>query len=293
MNYLKYFSFSILLVLVGCETFISNSSNECINFGANNIPEEGTPTQFCIDDDIIIDFVYEPESPFVIANEPALSFTVVTKDSLPHLHWLPTRLLIETDQGYSEEIKLNPFACIVPIEGSTVEFPFNVEWWSCDSININNAEALTESQKQEIERVSDSRLTMELLLDSMDGGQYSFETNQIGRASVRESISKIQELPFIKPVADENSAVKAVFGDDLEYVVSHNLYFGAACWAQDAVSAASCPLWSLSNIFRISLDGAKENHISVKEGGWVKASYTLPDGTVKSTKFTVPEMDIK
>ncbi len=292
MNYLKYSFFSILLVLIGCDTFISGSSNECINFDTSNIPEEGTPTQFCIDDDIIIDFVYEPESPFVIANEPALNFAVVTKDSIPHLHWLPTRLLIETDQGYSEEINLNPFACIVPIEGSTAEFPFNVEWWSCDSININNAEALTESQKQEIEKVSDSRLTMELLLDSMDGGQYFFETNQIGRASVRESISKIQELPFIKPFTDGDSAVKAVFGDDLEYAVSHNLYFGAACWAQDVIPAASCPPWSLSNIFRISLDGAKENHIPVQVGGWVKASYILPDGSVKSATFTVPEMDL-
>jgi hypothetical protein len=270
---------SLILLITGCS--LLNGEEGCISAPENRLPSEGTPTQFCIEESPEIDLVHDPESPYIVVQEPALRFQVTYKDSTPHLNWLPTSLLVETDQGFSEEIMLIPFACIVPIDDSPEEFPFDVEWWSCNEININNGEVLTEEQIQEIEKVADARLSVEYLFTSMKGGQYIFDLNQIGRSPIQEVIPKIKELPYITPIEDKSEDWKDV---------GHKNQF-PRCWLSDIIPPPPCPPWYFFKRIRISLEGEKENHIPVQEGGWVKASYTLPDGTVKSTTFTIPEIE--
>lgn len=277
MRVSKLFLVPAAALIISCG--VSNSEEDCVDIPEKDLPEEGTPTQFCIEKAPEIDLVYNPESPYIVVQEPALRFQVTFSDSTPHINWLPTHLFVETDQGFSENLSLVPFACIIPIEDSTEEFPFNVEWWSCNEININNGEVLTEEQKQEIEGVANARLSVEYLFTSKPGGQYIFDLNQVGRPAIQEVIPKIKQLPYIKPVESED-----------QKNVSHKNQF-PRCWLSDIIPPPPCPPWYFFKRIRISLEGEKENHIPVQEGGWVKATYTLPDGTVKSTTYTIPEIE--
>ncbi|HET8865718.1 MAG TPA: hypothetical protein VFM80_08455 [Gracilimonas sp.] len=195
MRISRLFLFTIAALIISCG--VSNSEEGCVDISEKNFPEEGTPTQFCIEEAPQIDLVHDPESPYIVVQEPALRFQVTYQDSTPHLNWLPTSLLVETDQGFSEEIMLIPFACIIPINGSLEEFPFDVEWWSCNEININNGEVLTEEQIKEIEKVANARLSVEYLFKSMKGGQYIFDLNQVGRAAIQEVIPRLNH-PALK-----------------------------------------------------------------------------------------------
>ncbi|MBD3617518.1 MAG: hypothetical protein HUJ22_13205 [Gracilimonas sp.] len=280
MRISRLFLFTIAALITSCGVF--NSEKGCIDTPENRLPSEGTPTQFCIEEKPEIQFVYNPDSPYIVVNEPALELQVVARDSTPHLNWLPTTLLVETDQGFSKEITLVPFACIVPIENSPEEFPFNVEWWSCNTININNGKVLTEEQIHKIETVTNAQLSVKYIFKSIEGGQYMFDLYEIGRPAIQQAIQNINQLPFITPIEDE----KEEWGE----TVGHANQF-PRCWLSDIIPPPPCPPWSFFKRIRISLEGEKENHIPVQEGGWVKATYTLPDGTVKSTIFTIPEIE--
>lgn len=279
MRISRLFLFTIATLLISCG--VSNSEEGCVDISENRLPSEGTPTQFCVEDAPQIDLVHDPDSPNIITQEPALRFEVVYNDSTPHLNWLPTSLLVETDQGFSEEITLVPFACIVPIEDSPEEFPFDIEWWSCNTININNGEVLTKKQIQEIEELVNSRHTVEYIFKSFSGAQYMFDLNEIGPQVIENAVKIIRQLPFIEPI-DENTYEWETVSHAAKYPI---------CWLDDTIPPPPCPPWLLFNEFRISLEGEKENHIPVQEGGWVKATYTLPDGTVKSTTYIIPEME--
>jgi hypothetical protein len=235
-------------------------------------PPEGTPTQFFLKEDPEIHFVYNPDSPYIPVNKPSLRFEVTTHDSIPHVKWLSTSLHVETDQGYSKEIVLVPFACLIPIEDSPEEFPFNVEWWSCNTININNDKILSDEQIQGIEQEIDARLTYKYLFKTMPGGQYIFDLNQAGRPAIQQAITTLEKLSYIS-------------GD-----VDHANQF-PRCWLSDAVPPPPCPPWYLFKILPISLDGNNENTIPAQEGGWVRVTYTQPDGTERSTTFTIPNFN--
>lgn len=265
-------------MLSSCNLF--NEDEGCVDTPENRLPSEGTPTQFCIEEKPEIQFVYNPDSPYIVVNEPALEFQVAARDSTPHLNWLPTTLLVETDQGFSEEITLVPFACIISIDDSSREFPFNVAWWSCNKININNSEILSGSQIEEIEELINGRLNTRREFKTMPGEQYLFELHEIGRPVINQAIEKIKNLSYVQPIEGESE----------EQNVSHAPQY-PLCWLDDRIPPPPCPPWHFFKVFRISLEGEKENHIPVQEGGWVKASYTLPDGTDKSTTFTIPEIE--
>lgn len=270
MRVINLFLFIAVMLIIGCG----------ITDTEGDISNDGTPTQFYIDERPEIQLAHNPDSPYIVVQEPALRFGVTARDSTPHLNWLPTKLQVETDQGYKEDLLLKPFACIVPIEESPEDFPFNVEWWSCSEVNVNNAEVLTEEHIQEIENVANARLSVKLLFKTMPGGQYIFDLNEVGRPAIQEAIEKIRQLSYIRPVE----------GEDEEWNVSHAPQY-PKCWLSDAVPPPPCPPWYLFKRIRISLNGEKVNHIPVQEGGWVKATYTMPDGTTKSTTFTIPEID--
>lgn len=280
MKYSTCIYFLALLFLNGCNIFNSDDDIGCVDISEKDLPEEGIPTQYCIEEAPEIKFVHKPESIYIVQNEPALKFQVTYRDSTPHTNWLPTSLLVETDQGFSEEINLIPFACIIPIENSPEQFPFNVEWWSCHNINVNNAEILSISQIEEIEELINGRLISRREFKTMEGEQYLFELQEIGQFVINQAIEKIINLSYIQPVESESE----------EHDVSHAPKY-PICWLDDRIPPLPCPPWELFKIFRISLEGERKDHIPVQEGGWVKASYTQPDGTVKSTTFTIPEID--
>lgn len=278
MRISRLFLFTIAALIISCG--VSNSEEGCVDISEKNFPEEGTPTQFCIEEAPQIDLVHDPESPYVVIQEPALRFQVTYQDSTPHLNWLPTSMLVETDQGFSEEVILIPFACIIPIDDSPEEFPFNVEWWSCNKININNSEILSGNQIQEIEELINGRLNSRREFKTMPGEQYLFELHEIGRPVINQAIEKIKNLSYIQPIEGESE----------EQNVSHAPQY-PLCWLDDRIPPPPCPPWYFFKVFRISLEAERKDHIPVQEGGWVKASYTLPDGTVKSTTYTIPKIE--
>jgi len=246
----------------------------------NEFPEEGTPTQFFLDGDPEIYFRHDPESPYIIDDEPILRFIVYAQDSIPHLYWLPTHLHVETDQGYSENLLLKPYACIVPIEGNNYEhFQFNFEWWSCNEFGINNQKVLSEEEIEEIERLTNSRIIYNYPFKTMPGGQYGFELiNAAGRPAIQEAINTVKKLDYVIEMEEWEG-------------VHHPNNF-PICWLDDRVPPPPCPPWYLVWNIRISLDGENDRKIPVQEGGWVRATYTQPDGSTRSTTFIVPEIDV-
>jgi len=246
----------------------------------NEFPEEGTPTQFFIVDDPEIHFGYDPESPYLPLHEPLLRFAVVSRDSTPHRYWLPTNLHVETDQGYSEDLLLVPYACIIPIDGNNYEyFQFNFEWWSCNEFGINNRKVLNYEEIEEIERLTNSRITLNYPFKTMPGGQYGFELlNAVGRPAIEKAINIVKKLEYVIEMEEWGG-------------VHHPNNF-PICWLDDRLPPPPCPPWFLRWNIHISLDGEVDNKIPVQEGGWVRATYTQPDGSTRSSTFIVPEIDV-
>lgn len=255
---------------MGCG--LLESEQPCVHLADGEVPQQGNPTQFCLDGEPEIQFLHNPDSPYVIENEPALRFQVTAADSLPHQYWLPTSIRVETDQGFDDEISLVPFACINLIEDSQEDFPFNVEWWSCNRVNINNEQTFSENQITEIEDEIDGRLLYSREFKTMSGSQYIFDLSQIGKPAISEAIERLKGLSYIS--------------DD----VSHSPQF-PTCWLSDEIPPPPCPPWYLFKTINITFESSEnEDLIPVQKGGWVRATYTQPDGTNISTTFTIPEI---
>jgi len=265
----------IILFFIGCD-IINGSSDDPEEI----FPEEGTPTQFFLDGEPKVYFEHNPESPYIPEKEPMLSFVVHARDSIPHLYWLPTHLYVETDQGYSENLLLKPYACIVPIEGNNYEhFQFNFEWWSCNRFGINNRKVLNDEEIMEIERMTNSRIIYNYPFKTMPGGTYRFDLiNAAGRPTIREAINIVKKLDYVIETEEWGG-------------VFHPNNF-PICWLSDLVPPPPCPPWYLVWDIRISLDGENDRKIPVQEGGWVRATYTQPDGSTRSTTFIVPDIDV-
>lgn len=215
---------------------------------------EGTPRQFFIVGEPVID-----EAP-----GPVLVFKVTTPDSTPHRGWWPTTILVETDRGYSGEIQLAPYVCLDRSDRSD-DFPFNLDWLACNRMGLNNATVLTKEQIEEVEQTIDGAFNFERRFKTMPGAQYGFYTG-IGRPAINEAIRRVGELDFI----------------DGEIYHPHQ---EPICVILDIFPPPPCPPWLLFRRMSFTFSAIPGESLPVSQGGWVRTTYTQPDGTTRSTVF--------
>ena len=215
----------------------------------------------------------ESVTPPYVGDSPELVFVVTAPDSTAQLNWWSTSLLVETDREYREEIVLRPYRCIVP-NGQPEPYPLNYDWLACGQIGINNKALLTPEQVAEVERVAGGRLALvqELQYGEYAGGaQYFFETYAVGRPTLTRAIEQVRGLDFVRGEVYHPTA-------------------WPTCVLSDMIPPPPCPPWELSWALPMDYgDGEAGGEIPVRAGGWVRATYTEADGTVRTTTFTVPD----
>lgn len=233
--------------------------------GPEEVPPEGTPRQFFLVEDPEIFLAERPNSS---PPETQLAFRVTVPDSTAHSGWWPTRLLVETDRGYREELLLSPFACLEPSERFD-EFPLNFEWLACNEIGINSTAVLSSEQIRQVEEMIDGWLDIHGEFQTQSGAWYFFFTGQVGRPAIREAIRRVEALDFIEG---------EVYHPTRE----------PPCVTSDIVPPPPCPPWYLYTRRAFTLSEAAGDSIPVSDGGWIRATYTQPDGSKRVTTATFP-----
>ncbi len=260
-----------VLVFSACTAEDVVGPQGCIETASESLPE-GMPVRLCLESDPEIRLLRESEAEPFIVDSLALVFIVTARDSTAHLNWWPTHLLVETDRGYREEILLHPWVCLEPSEDRKGEdYPLSYDWWSCNWVGVNNETVLVPNQIEEVEQEIGGRLIFEYELDSKSyqGAQYFFEVS-VGRPSIQRAIDQISHFDYIQ--GDIYHPTKA-----------------PRCVLSDVIPPPPCPPWDLSTNLPISFEENPGDKIPVHVGGWVRATYTQPDGTKRSTTLTVPE----
>ena len=184
---------------------------------------------------------------------------VVARDSTPHLQWTPATALVETDRGYKEEALLVPYACLRPSDLG-MGYPFNYEWMTCNRVGINNNSILSPGQIREIEEAVDGTLVAQFNFRSRPGAAYQFRV-PVGQAQVAEAIRRVDQLPY----TDE----------------TYHVPNAPICVLADVVPPPPCPPWLLAKKYHYTTGAASGDTLPVSPNGWIRVTYTLPDGSVR------------
>lgn len=218
-------------------------------------PPEGTVRQFRIIGDPLI---------FIPDGYPdQLMFVVNAMDSTPHRNWWPTKIMIETDRGFQKESELAPFACIEPSERGPT-FPLNFKWWSCNRIYIYNHSALTADQIAEINTMIGGRLVYHYEFKNMPGAQYLFAV-ATGRSAINKALKQLATLSYID--------------------IAHHGENEPRCVLSDELPPPPCPPWYLFDRLPFTFSDTPGSSLPVSPQGWVRATYTQPNGERRSATF--------
>ena len=239
---------ALALFIGGCNSAVSSDSTGAI--------QPNPPRQFFLTNDPEIFRHSEPDSLQLI-------FRVTTPDSTPHLQWLPTRLSVETDQGYRTKLLLMPFACLV-LEDERPAYPFNFIWYTCDVIGINTRVLLSYENIRAIETVVTGDFVWSFAFQNMPGGQYWFSV-PIGREATAEAVRRVSGFEFV----------------DQAYRSLNEPW----CVLSDEVPPPPCPPWYLAVAVAFSSSPASTDSLPVSSDGWVRVAYLQPDGTQRITTF--------
>lgn len=219
-------------------------------------PLQPTPTeQFFIVGDPQV--ALHPDSALVVVR-------VTIADSNPHVRWVPTRVLLETDQGYRAEQLMAPWACLEPGDPEA-SFPFNFQWFSCRVIGINTRAVLTPSQVREVETTISGDSLWAMVFQARSGAQYLF-TVPVGRESTTEAVTRAGDFNFV------NEAYK--------------LGSSPLCVISDAIPPPPCPPWGLRLVMPFSPVSASPDTLFVGSAGWVRVTYVQPDGSTRTARLT-------
>lgn len=221
-----------------------------------------SPRQITVVGDPVIRRHQHPDSAVVYIE-------VIAPDSTPHAEWWPTMLLVETDRGYRQEVILVPHACLRP-QDIGLGFPFNFEWLACDGIGINNNTLLSADHIKNIERLVNGKLSAQRNFLSQRGATYYFRV-PVGPEAVAEAIRRVDRLSYMDEV----------------YHLPHT----PPCVLADVVPPPPCPPWLLGKKFYYSFGSAATDALPVSPNGWVRATYTEPNGTRKITQFSFSPPD--
>jgi hypothetical protein len=143
------------------------------------------------------------------------------------------------------------------------EFPLNLWWWRCNRIGFNNATVLTE-QMEEVEHTIDGKFDFQYRFKTMPGAQYGFFTG-VGRTAIHEAIQRVDQLSFISgDIHHPQSEPPRVKSD---------------------APPPPCPPWLLFGRMPFTYSEVAADSLLVSQDGWVRATYTQPDGTTRSTVF--------
>ncbi len=205
--------------------------------------------------------------------DSAIAVRITAPDSSFALDWRPTELLLETSAGFHRTILLHPPACLVPNPASGMGFPFNFTWWVCDGVGINTSVVLTPERLREISAIAGGDTTWTVSFKTSPGGYYEFRVG-VGKAVTEAAVRRLSALP-------EVTEASRILNDPL-------------CVISDIVPHPPCDPWRLVARHPYVLDRtAGGDTIPLQRGGWVRATYALPDGSTRVTQVSVPEAGIE
>ena len=236
---------AMALLLAGCSSSTEPSGSEPIRASA--------PRQIAIVGDPVIE---RTES----SNLSIVYLSVTAPDSTLHVRWWPTRLLVETDRGYRQDVLLIPDSCLEPQEIG-LRFPFTFEWFQCDGIGLVNKTVLTVETIDQIEQLVSGRLSDQQIFYARPGAVYYFRV-PLGREAVAEAMRRLDGLADTEDVFHGTAAPLCVLTGD-----------------------RACPPWSLSKRLNYSFGAASRGTLPVSRGGWIRATYTEASGARKVTQL--------
>jgi hypothetical protein len=192
---------------------------------------------------------------------------VTARDSTFALRWWPTAILVETDRGDRRTLTLPPYACLLP-EGAGREFPFTFTWWGCHQVGVNTRVALAPDRLREAERLAGGELMASYEFGPGPGAQYRFRVGT-GLGVTAAAMERLKSLP--------------------EVIDAFRLDASPECLLSDIVPPPPCdPWWLLRRLPYVVDRPAGGDTLSVGRGGWVRATYTQPDGSTLSTTVAGP-----
>jgi len=198
-----------------------------------------------------------------------LRFQVQVADSTAAVHGWVSSILVETDRGYRARIPLVPPSCLVrrAAAGSeTIAFPMNFEWRECERIGVRTSVLLDASRVQTMLAAlgGNARVVTTYALQTMPGAYYFVRVTPALDAADRAR-PKLQSFPEVSSV------------DALDAL--------PACVYRDVEPRPPCPPWTLEGHRFYSFGAAGGDTIPVSHGGWVRATYTQADGTMRTAEY--------
>ena len=219
------------------------------------------PSQFILTTELEILPHPDPDS-------SALIFRATVGDSLPHIEWLPSALFVETDRGQELEVVLKPFACLLH-EHPELQFPFTVEWFTCDVISLTTVAPLSPAEIAEIEKATSGDSLLGVQFQEQPGAQYWF-TVPFGKEASAEAIRRADTFSFVERAFRSTNP--------------------PSCVLSDQVPPPDCPSWHLVASVRFSFVSAAPDTLFVSQGGWARARYLQSDGTFRTAIFNFPQV---
>ena len=200
-----------------------------------------------------------------------LQFLVYVPDSSAAINGWSTGLLIETDRGYRAVIALTPPSCLVrlpePASGP-LTFPHAFEWTECERVGVRTSVVLSAERLQALlTAAGDARLTTTWVFQTFPGAYYYVR---------------------VAPGVDAAERVRARLQGMPEVTQVDRLTAPPWCVASLDDTPPPCPPWTLTGYRFYSYGAAHGDTIPVSRGGWVRATYTLPDGSRRTREYRFP-----
>lgn len=159
-------------------------------------------------------------------------------------------------------LRLKPIHCLLE-DGPGTSFPLNFTWWTCDQVGINTITVLSPNRLREVVEVAGGDTVYTFRFQTRPGAQYAFRVGT-GRAVTADAVRRLAELPEVEAAFRLNSE--------------------PLCVISDILPPPPCPPWHLATSRPYVFDrGARGDTIPIGRHGWVRATYTQPDGSRRIT----------
>lgn len=213
--------------------------------------------------------IFFQKAPFAVLGPLPDSFValrVVVPDSTFAVRWWASEILLETDAGTRATVKLTPRDCLLP-QNIGLVFPFTFTWWACDQVVLITNVVLSPARLREVMAIAGGDTVRTYLFRTSPGAYYVFRVD-VGLTPTAEAVQRLSVL---------SEATGAARLDD-----------SPICVLSDIVPQPKCPPWRLVATRPYVFDrAAGGDTVMLRRGGWVRATYTQPDGSTRTTQMTV------
>jgi hypothetical protein len=202
------------------------------------------------------------------ADSALLYVAVETTDSLPHVSWTTSTVLVETSRGYRGTHVLVPFACIEPRPVSGEEqpkFPRNFSWYSCQLVNAISEVVLSADVLLRMLNAVGGQLFWLYPFQARPGAQYVLLVRP-GREATEVAMTRMRAISGVTDVFRETAEPTCVYSEVPQ----------------------PCPRWETVARIPFTYGIAGGGTIPVERGGLVRATYTDLRGHTTTREYQMP-----